>query len=123
VNDETKEQSKQWMHTQSRNNPKNIKQTLSACHKADGSRFLGKERSADGGIHATVDQNNIRSVWRNTKKKMHRSIQNKMRGMLTYGAGLLHDSDRSHTAARTRSLLGHCTWELLSNLLTALISL
>jgi hypothetical protein len=62
VNVETKEQSKQWMHTQSPNQPKKIKQMLSACQKADGSYFLGQERSAYGGIHATRDHNNVRSV-------------------------------------------------------------
>jgi hypothetical protein len=40
-----------------------------ACQKADGNCFLGQDRSADGGIHATSDHNNIRSVLRNTKKK------------------------------------------------------
>jgi hypothetical protein len=29
--------------------------------------FLGKERGADGGIHATVDQNNFRRVLQNAK--------------------------------------------------------
>jgi hypothetical protein len=45
----------------------NFKQTLSVCQKADNC-FLGQERSADGGIHATKDHNNIRSVLQNTKK-------------------------------------------------------
>jgi hypothetical protein len=49
VNVETKEQSKHWMHTHSPNRPKKFKQT-SACQKADG------------GMHATGDHNNIRSV-------------------------------------------------------------
>jgi hypothetical protein len=42
---------------------------MSACQKADGNCFLGQVRSADGGIHATRDHNNTRSVLRNTKKK------------------------------------------------------
>jgi hypothetical protein len=58
---ETKELSKQWMHTHSPNKQKKFKQMLSACQKAGGSCFLGKERSADGGIHATRDHN-VRSV-------------------------------------------------------------
>jgi hypothetical protein len=65
---ETKEQSKQWMHTHSPNKPKVFKQTLSACQKADGNCFVRQARSADNGIHATRDQNNVRSVLRNTKK-------------------------------------------------------
>jgi hypothetical protein len=36
MNIETKEQSRQWMHTHSPNKPKKFKQTLSACQKADG---------------------------------------------------------------------------------------
>jgi hypothetical protein len=32
-----------------------FEQTLSACQKADGNCFLGQERGADGGIHATMD--------------------------------------------------------------------
>jgi hypothetical protein len=42
VNVETKEQSKQWMHTHSPNKPKRFKQT-SVCQKADGNCFLGQE--------------------------------------------------------------------------------
>jgi hypothetical protein len=49
VNVETKEQSKQWMHTHSPIKQKKFKQTLSACQKADGNCFLGQEKSADGG--------------------------------------------------------------------------
>jgi hypothetical protein len=62
VNAESKEQSKQWMHTHSPNMLKKFKQTLSFCQKADGNIFLGQERSADGGIHATRDRNKVRSV-------------------------------------------------------------
>jgi hypothetical protein len=44
VNVETKEQSKQWMHTHSQNKHKNFKQMLSPCQKADGNCFLGQDR-------------------------------------------------------------------------------
>jgi hypothetical protein len=37
--------------------------------KADGNFFLEEGRSADGGIHATMDQTDVRSVLLNTKKK------------------------------------------------------
>jgi hypothetical protein len=67
VNAESKEQSKQWMHIHSPNKPKKFKET-SACQKADDNCFLGQEMSADGGIHATRDHNNVRSVLRKTKK-------------------------------------------------------
>jgi hypothetical protein len=67
TNVETKVQSKLWMRTHSSNKPKKFKQMLSDCLEADGSNFLGQERSADGGIHAKRDHSNIRSVLRNTK--------------------------------------------------------
>jgi hypothetical protein len=67
VNVETKQQTKQWIHTHSSKKPKKFKQT-SACQKANGNCFLGQEKIADGGIHATRGQN-FRSVLRNTEKK------------------------------------------------------
>jgi histone-lysine N-methyltransferase SETMAR len=36
-------------------------------------------------------------------------------GMLTYGAVLLHDNARSHSAARTLVLLKHFNWELFDH--------
>jgi predicted aspartyl protease len=50
-----------------------------------------------------------------TKTKLHRAIQNKMRGMLPSGVAILHDSEGSHTAVRTRSLLGHFNWGLFDH--------
>jgi hypothetical protein len=53
----------QWIHTHSPNKPKKkFRQTSSACQKADGSCFLGEERSADSGTHAIRGQNTARSV-------------------------------------------------------------
>jgi hypothetical protein len=72
------------------------------CQKADDSCFLGQERSADGGIHAARDHSNVRSVQRNTKE-LCRAIQNKRRGMLTYGVVFLHDSAGPHTSSDTRT--------------------
>jgi hypothetical protein len=63
MNVETKEQSKQRVHTHSPNKPKKFKQTLSACQKA-----AGQLRSGDGRIHAIMDCSNIRSALRNIKK-------------------------------------------------------
>jgi hypothetical protein len=111
VNVETKEQSKQWMHTHS---PNKFKQT-STCQKADDKYVLVQERSADGGIHATRDHSNVRSVLRNTKKNLCRAIQNKRHGMLTYGLMLLHGNDRSHTVVRTRTLLENFNWGLFDH--------
>jgi hypothetical protein len=48
VNVETKEQSKQWMHTYPPNKPKQFKQMLSACQKANGNCFQRQERSSNG---------------------------------------------------------------------------
>jgi hypothetical protein len=106
ANVETKEQSKQWMHTHSPNKLKKLKQTLSACQKADANCFLGQEKSADAGIHATRDNNNVISVLQNTKR-LRRTIQYQRRGMLTYGVVFLHDNMHSHTAARTRAQEEH----------------
>jgi hypothetical protein len=48
---------------------KQAKKSLNRClQKVDCSWFLGQERSADGGIHATRDHNNIRTVLWNMKK-------------------------------------------------------
>jgi hypothetical protein len=62
------ETSIEWMHIHSSDKSKKFKQTLSACQKANGNCFLWQERSADGGIHATGDHNNDRSVLRDTIK-------------------------------------------------------
>jgi hypothetical protein len=75
VNGETKEQSKQWINYTFTRLAEKFKQT-SVCQKADGSCFLGQERSADGGIHATRDHNNFRSVLQKTEK-LHWAIQMK----------------------------------------------
>jgi transposase len=52
-------------------------------------------------------------VYCETLKKLRRAIQNKRRGMLTSGI-VLHDNACRHTstAARTRALLEHFSWEL-----------
>jgi hypothetical protein len=58
------------MHTHSSNKPKNFKQTLPLCQKADSNYFLRQERSADGGIHATWMNSIIISVLQNTEKTL-----------------------------------------------------
>jgi hypothetical protein len=42
-------------------------QTLSPCQEADGNCFLGQELSDYGGINPAMDQNNVRSLLRNTE--------------------------------------------------------
>jgi hypothetical protein len=80
---ETKEQSKQCMHTHSPKMPNSFKEPLSV-RKLMCSCFLGEEKRADGGIHAIRDHNNVRSVLRNTTK---------LSGMLTSGEVLPHDNE------------------------------
>jgi histone-lysine N-methyltransferase SETMAR len=45
-------------------------------------------------------------VYCDTFKKLHRAIQNKRRGMLSWGVMMLHDNDRPHTLAATQDLIG-----------------
>jgi hypothetical protein len=52
-------------------------------------------------------------VYCETLNELRRAIQNKMRGMLTSGVVLLHDNADPHTAARTRVLLEHFSWEFV----------
>jgi histone-lysine N-methyltransferase SETMAR len=115
VNVETKEQSKKWVHTHSPNKPTKFKQTLSACQKADGNCFPQQERSADGGIRAKTDHNDARSVPRKRNEMLPWAILSKRMGMLTSGVVLLHDNAYPHSAARTRALLVHFSWELFDH--------
>jgi hypothetical protein len=69
VNVHTKQQSKQWIHTQSPNTSNEFKQKMSARQKPDSKCFLGHGRGADSGVHATRNHNNIRSVLKNTLKR------------------------------------------------------
>jgi transposase len=62
VNVGTKEQSKQWMHTHSPNKPIKCKQM--SARKRMATVFWDRK----GGIHATRDHNNVKSVLWNTKK-------------------------------------------------------
>jgi hypothetical protein len=73
VNVETKEQSKQWMHTHSPNKSKKFKH-MSACQETDDNCFLGQERSAYGGICAIKDQNNVISLLKNKQKKKKKTV-------------------------------------------------
>jgi histone-lysine N-methyltransferase SETMAR len=101
VNVETKEQSKQWMHTHSPKKPKEFKQTLSV-------RKLMVE-FVQQGTTATSE------VYCETLKKVHRAIQNKRCGMLTSGVVHIHDNAHVHTAAGTQALLEHFNWELFDH--------
>jgi hypothetical protein len=104
VNFENKEQSKQWMQNTFTKKAEKFKETLSA-RKLMATVFWDRTgHQYDGGLHATRDHSNVRSVLQNTKK-LRRAIQNKRRGMLTPGVVHLHHNTRPHSVARTRALL------------------
>jgi len=113
VNAETKEQSKQWMHTHSPNKPKKFKRTLSnkkimATIFWDHKGILLTEFMALG---TTITS----EVYRETLNKLRRLIQNKWHGMLTKGIILLHDSAWSYTTARTNALIRLFRWEIFDH--------
>jgi hypothetical protein len=103
VNVETKEQSKQWLHTQSPNKLKKFKQTLSA-RKLMASVFWDRKGVL---MVKFTQQGRITSseVYCKTLKKLRRAIQNKRHGMLTSGVVFLHDNAHPHTATHTRAQL------------------
>jgi transposase len=84
------------------------------CQKADSNNFLGQDRKGALIVEFMRQGTTITSeVYCETLRKLSRAIQNKRRGMLTYGVVLLHDIACQHTAACTRALLEHFNWELL----------
>jgi hypothetical protein len=113
VNIETKEQLKQLMHTHS----SKMSEKLSACQKTNDNYFLRQERSADGGIHAMGDHNNVRSVLQNTQKNCVRPLRKKRHRLLASSVVLLHDNARPHTctAGSTPALPEHFNWELFGH--------
>jgi hypothetical protein len=56
--------------------------------------LLSGTGSADVGIQAPMDHNDIRIVLHNTKE-LYRTIQNKRHGMMISGVVLLHDNATS----------------------------
>jgi hypothetical protein len=86
---------------------KKLKQTSSACQKADGNCFLWQGKECCGEIHATRDHNNVRSVMRNTKKSCVGPFRKK-------GVECWHPVYCSSTTmhVRTQALLEHFNWEL-----------
>ena len=47
----------------------------------------------------------------NTLQKLHRAIQNKQHGMLSWGVVMIHDNARPHTAATMQNLITTFGWE------------
>jgi hypothetical protein len=117
VNFETKEQSKQWMHTHSPNKPKKFKQTLPARKLMAVFFWGGGDRIELLVVEFMQQGTTITSkVYCETPKIcVGPVIQNKMHGMLTYDVVLLRDDACPHTAARTPALLQHFNWELFDH--------
>jgi transposase len=101
VNIEKKVQSRQWMHTHPPNRPGRFKQMLSA-RKLMATVFW--ERRGVLMVEIMQQGTTTSEVYCKTLKKLCRAIQNKRRGMLTYGVALHHDNARLHTAAHTQAL-------------------
>jgi transposase len=105
VNIETKEQSKQWMHSHLPNR-KNVNKRLAARKLMatvfwDRKGVLMVEFVQQGTIMSEVNCKTVRELlW---------AIQNKRRAVL------LHDNARPHTTARTEALLEHFNWELFDH--------
>jgi histone-lysine N-methyltransferase SETMAR len=110
---ETKEQSKQWMHTSSPNKPKKFKQMFSN-RKVRATVFWDRKgvllvNFMEPGTTINAD------VYCQTLRRLRRAIQNKRRGMLSSGVVLIHDNARPHTAAVTRELLAQFQWDVFDH--------
>jgi hypothetical protein len=104
MNVETKEQSKQWMHTHSPNKPKKFRQTY--ARKLMATVWVLMVEFMQQGTTITSE------VYCDTKKNPPcMATQNKRRGILTSGVEF-HDNARPHTTACTWALLEHFNWEL-----------
>jgi hypothetical protein len=117
VNVETKEQSKQWMHTHiHQTRQKSLKKCCLPARKLLAILFWDRKEVLtvefmEQGITITPE------VYCKTLRKLHWAIQIKRHGMLTYSilVVLLHDNARPHTAASTRTLPEYFNWELSDN--------
>jgi len=110
---ETKDQSKQWMHTSSPNKPKKFKQTFNnrkvmATVFWDQKGVLLVEFMEPG---TTINA----AVYCDTLRRLRRAIQNKRRGLLTSGIVLLHDNARPHSAGLTKNLLRQFHWDVFDH--------
>jgi hypothetical protein len=87
------------MHKHSPKKPKKFKQMLSG-RKLMATVFWDRK----GVLMVEFMQQGttiISEVYCKTQKKLRRAIQNKRRGMLTYGVVLIQDNARPHTVACT----------------------
>jgi hypothetical protein len=118
---QTKEQPKKWMHTHSTKRWKCLNERYLIAMKLMAT-LLWDRKGVWWWNLCNKGHNNVRSL-HETLKMLSRSIQNRRRGMLTYGVVLLHDNPCSHTATRSRAQLEHFTGSYLTTLLITLISL
>jgi hypothetical protein len=103
LNDETKEQAKQCMHTHSPNKPKNCKQT--SARKLMVAVFWGRKGVLM--VQFMKEGTTIMSeVYGETLKKLCKAIQNKRRGMLRSSVVLPHDNAHLHTSCLHLSSAG-----------------
>lgn len=111
--EETKEQSKQWMHSSSPSKPKKFKRTFSN-RKCMATVFWDRKgvllvEFMERGTTITAASYGV------TLQNLRRAIQNKRRGMLSSGFVLLHDNARPHTANATKNLLQRFGWEVFDH--------
>lgn len=111
--EETKEQSKQWMHSHSPSKPKKFKRTFSN-RKCMATVFWDRKgvllvEFMERGSTITA------ASYCATIQRLRRAIQNKRRGMLSSGIVLLHDNARPHTAAATTNLLQRLQWDVFDH--------
>jgi histone-lysine N-methyltransferase SETMAR len=109
VNVETKEQSKQWMHTHSPNKPKNCKQT-------SGRKLMATVFWDRKGVLMVKFMQQRTKITSEVYCKTLGAIQNKRRGMVTSGVVLLRENVCPHSATCTRALLEHFSWQLFEHL-------
>lgn len=112
-NPETKEQSKQWMHTHSPSKPKKFKQTLTK-RKTMATVFWDQKGVL---LVDFMEQGTTinKETYCETLRRLRRAIQNKRRGMLSSGVILIHDNARPHSANVTKQLLQQFKWEVFDH--------
>jgi DNA-binding Xre family transcriptional regulator len=107
---ESKEQSRQWMHTHSPSRLRKFKHMLSS-RKVMTAVFW--DRKGVVKVEFMQQGTTIASqVYFKTLKKLCKAIQSKRHGMLISGVVLLHENVCLYMAACTLELLEHLNWEL-----------
>jgi len=71
---------------------------------------LGQKRRSAFGLCLKAPKS-IAGVCCDTLQKLRCLIQNKRRGILSWGVAIIHDNTRPHTAAATQNLITKFGWE------------